>query len=73
MYVLQTECSESANLLMPCFGVGRRVMSDEKGLFEEEKEVELLKKETSSMEEEEMAEEKPAVERSDRGEFISIT
>ena len=59
---------------MPCFGVGRRVMSDEKGLFEEEKEeVELLKKETSSMEEEEMAEEKPAVERSDRGEFISIT
>ena len=58
---------------MPCFGVGRRVMSDEKGLFEEEKEeVELLKKEPSSMEEEEMAEEKPAVERSDRGEFISI-
>ena len=59
---------------MPCFGVGRRVMSDEKGLFEEEKEeVELLKNEPSSMEEEEMAEEKPAVERSDRGEFISIT
>ena len=59
---------------MPCFGVGRRVMSDEKGLFEEEKEeVELLKNEPSSMEEEEMAEEKPAVERSDRGEFISVT
>lgn len=59
---------------MPCFGVGRRVMSDEKGLFEEEKEeVELLKNEPSSMEEEEMAEEKPAVERFDRGEFISIT
>ena len=49
-------------------------MSDEKHLFEEEKEeVELLKNEPSSMEEEEMAEEKPAVERSDRGELISIT
>ena len=58
----------------PGFCVYRLIMSDEKHLFEEEKEeAELLKKETSSMEEEEMAEEKPAVERSDRGEFISIT
>ena len=46
-------------------------MSDEKVLFEGEKEeVELLKNEPSSMEEEEMAEEKPAVDRSDRGELM---
>ena len=40
-------------------------MSDEEHLFEEEKEVvEPLKNEPSSMEEEEKAERKPAVERS---------
>ena len=41
-------------------------MSDEEHLFEEEEKevVELLKNEPSSMEEEEMAERKPAVERS---------
>ena len=40
-------------------------MSDEKDLFQEKKEeVELLKNEPSSMEEEEMAEKKPVVERS---------
>ena len=54
--------------------VYRLIMSDEKVLFEGEKEeVELLKNEPSSMEEEEMAEEKPAVERSDRGELTSVT
>ena len=40
-------------------------MSDEEHLFEEEeKVVELLKNEPSSMEEEEMAKRKPAIERS---------
>ena len=57
----------------PGFCVYRLIMSDEKHLFEEEKEEAELLKKTSSMEEEETGEEKPAVERSDRGEFISIT
>ena len=48
-------------------------MSDEKGLLKEEKEeVELMKNEPSSMEEEKMAEEKPAVEKSDRGELMVL-
>ena len=46
-------------------------MSDEKGLFDEEKEVvEPMKNEPSSIEEEEMTEEKVAFERSDRGELM---
>ena len=59
----------------PCFGVCRCVMSDEKRLLEEEEEeikvVELLKNESSTMEGEQMAEEKPTVEKSDRCELIS--
>lgn len=55
--------------------VRRFVMSDEKSLLEEEEEekkvVELLKNESSAMEGEEMAEEKPAVEKSDGCELIS--
>ena len=54
--------------------VRRCVMSDEKSLLEEEEEkkvVELLKNESSIMEGDEMAEEKPAVEKSDRCELIS--
>ena len=48
-----------------CLCVCRLIMSDEKDLFQEKKEeVELLKNEPSSMEEEEMAEKKPVVERS---------
>ena len=50
-------------------------MSDEKRLLEEEEEennvVELLKNESSTMEGEQMAEEKPTVEKSDRCELIS--
>ena len=59
----------------PCFGVCRCVMSGEKDLLEEEEEekkvVELLKNESSTMEGEEMTEEKPAVEKSDGCELIS--
>ena len=59
------------NTCAPFFGICRCVMSDEKGLFDEEKEVvEPMKNEPSSIEEEEMAEEKVAFERSDRGELM---
>ena len=59
-------------------------MSDEKGLLEKEgkeveeeegkevEEVELTKIESSSVEEEEMAEKKPAVEKSDRCELMIL-
>lgn len=51
-------------------------MSDEKCLLEEEEEerkvVELLKNESSTMEGEQMAEEKSTVEKSDRCELISL-
>ena len=45
-------------------------MSDEKDLFEEEEEEELLKNEPSSIENEEMTEEKHVVEKSDRCELM---
>ena len=45
-------------------------MSDEKDLFEKEEEEELLKNEPSSIENEEMTEEKHVVEKSDRCELM---
>ena len=66
------------NLILTWFCVYRLIMSDKKGLLEEEgkeveevEEVELTKNESSSVEEEEMAEGKPAVEKSDRCELMN--